>query len=56
MATDYGASWLALTDEERRARREKVDAEGWVLEDHQAALRQTAAIMRRAAEREAGAA
>lgn len=48
--------WLAMSEAERQAIRDELDKDGFVLEDHQAALRQTAAIMRRAAEREAGAA
>ena len=43
--------WLALSEDERQARRDAIDADGWVLEDHQSALAQTAAILRRHDER-----
>lgn len=48
------AGWRALSEEERQAERDKADADGWKLEDHQAALRLTAAILRRHDERQAG--
>lgn len=45
--------YLSWSEEERQRRRYEVDAAGWRLEDHQAALRLTAAILRRSDERKA---